>query len=175
MVNRKLAPEMESAKAKLRLHARTALKKDLFVFERSIQTKGGYHPHVQCIPVDLDSGPMIQKVMVDMASKAGFRLKEITGEIGLYALEDDWSDGYFYAEIPLPGGGDEFRRFIYCAGDGKGDINNRGAVPLQFGREVLAEVMGNPDISQWKACVVSQEKETELTTEFRKSLNALCS
>jgi hypothetical protein len=175
MVNRKLAPEMESAKAKLRLHARTALKKDLFVFERSIQTKGGYHPHVQCIPVDLDSGPMIQKVMVDMASKAGFRLKEITGEIGLYALEDDWSDGYFYAEIPLPGGGDEFRRFIYRAGDGKGDISNRGTVPLQFGREVLAEVMGNPDISQWKACVVSQEKETELTTEFRKSLNALCS
>ncbi|KAL3777172.1 hypothetical protein ACHAW5_009296 [Stephanodiscus triporus] len=181
MVNRKLAPEMESVKAKLRLHARTALKKDLFVFERSIQTKGGYHPHVQCIPVDLDSGSTIQKVMVDMASKAGFRLKEITGDLGLNALEDDWSNGYFYAEIPLPGGGDEFRRFIYRAGDGNDDINNsdnchrgQGTVPLQFGREVLAEVMCNPDISQWKACVVSQEKETEFTAEFRKSLNALC-
>ena len=60
--------------------------------------------------------------------------------------------GYFYAEVPLPGGGDEFRRFIYRVGfedSGGADNNNggrRGTVPLQFGREVLAEVMDNPDI-----------------------------
>jgi hypothetical protein len=171
MVNRTLSHEMESVKTKLRVHARTALKKDLFVFERSIQTKGGYHPHVQCIPVDLDSGPMIQKIMMAMASKAGFHLKEITGDLGLNALQDDWSDGYFYAEIPLPGGRDEFRRLIYSAGDGNDDNNNRqGSVPIQFGREVLAEVLRNPNLSHWKACVVSQERETELTAEFRKSL-----
>jgi hypothetical protein len=169
MVNRKTASELDSLKAKLRLHTRTALKKDLFVFERSIQTKGGYHSHIQCIPVDLDSGPAIQKVMLEMASKAGFRLKEITGELSLHALEDDWSAGYFYAEIALPGGGDEFRRFIYRAGD------ENGTVPLEFGRMVIAEVMGNPQIRQWKACVVSQEKETELAAEFRKSLSASCS
>ena len=169
MVNRKTASEMDSLKAKLRLHTRTSLKKDLFVFERSIQTKGGYHSHIQCIPVDLDSGSAIQKVMLEMASKAGFRLKEITGELSLHALEDDWSEGYFYAEVPLPGGGDEFRRFIYRAGD------ESGTVPLEFGRMVLAEVMGNPQIRQWKACVVSQEKETELAAEFRMSLSASCS
>ena len=171
MVSRKLSDEMESVKTKLRVHARTALKIDLFIFERSIQTKGGYHPHVQCIPVDLDSGPVIQKMMMAMANKAGFHLKEITGDLALNALEDDWSDGYFYAEIPLPGGRDEFRRFIYRAGDGNDDNNNRQrSVPIQFGREVLAEVLRNPDLSHWKACVVSQERETELTAEFRKSL-----
>ena len=173
-MNRKLAPEMESVKSKLRFHARNVLQKDLFVFERCIQTKGGYHTHVQCIPVDTDSGPTIQSKMLEMAIRAGFQLKEITSDLGLNALEDDWSDGYFYAEIPLPGGGNEFRRFIYRAGDGKSDNNggggSRGHVPLQFGREVLAEVMGNSDIAQWKACVVSQEKEEELTGEFRKSL-----
>ena len=172
-MNRKLAPEMESVKSKLRLHARTTLQKDLFVFERCIQTKGGYHTHVQCIPVDASSGPTIQSKMLEMAVQAGFQLKEITSDLGLNALDDDWSDGYFYAEIPLPGGGNEFRRFIYRAGDRSNEnINNgrRGTVPIQFGRQVLAEVMGNPDIGQWKACVVSQEKEEELTVSFRKSL-----
>ena len=69
------------------------------------------------------------------------------------AADDDAAPGgYFYAEVPLPGGGDEFRRFIYRVGfeDSGGTDNNnggrRGTVPLQFGREVLAEVMDNPDI-----------------------------
>jgi len=182
LVNRKLSPEIESVKSKLRLHARTVLNKDLFVFERCIATKGGYHTHVQCIPVDANSGPTIQSKMLDMASRVGFQLKEITSDLGLNALEDDWSDGYFYAEIPLPGGGDEFRRFIYRAGgegSGGADNNNGGrrgpTVPLQFGREVLAEVMDNPDIGQWKACVVSKEKEEELTIAFRKSLSSVSS
>ena len=182
LVNRKLSPEIESVKSKLRLHARTVLNKDLFVFERCIATKGGYHTHVQCIPVDANSGPTIQSKMLDMASRVGFQLKEITSDLGLNALDDDWSDGYFYAEIPLPGGGDEFRRFIYRAGgeDSGGADNNGGGrrgptVPLQFGREVLAEVMDNPDIGQWKACVVSKEKEEELTIAFRKSLSSVSS
>ena len=31
--------------------------------------------------------------------------------------------------------------------------------------------MGNADIAQWKACVVSKEKEEELTAAFRTSLS----
>jgi diadenosine tetraphosphate (Ap4A) HIT family hydrolase len=172
MVNRKLAPEMATVKAQLRDHARNVLGLDLFVFERCIQTKGGYHTHVQCVPVARDSGPAIQSKMLDMASRAGFALKEITSDLGLTALEDDWSAGYFYAEIPLPGGGDEVRRFIYRASAGDGTAQSRGGtVPLQFGREVLAQVLENADIGQWKACVVSQEKEEELTAKFRTSLS----
>jgi len=178
MVDRKIAPEMESIKSKLRVHARTALQKDLFVFERCIQTRGGYHPHVQVIPVETGSGAAIQSKMLEMAQRNGFQLKEITSDLGLNALEDDWSEGYFYAEIPLPGGGDQFRRFIYSASAVAGDGNNtnggnrRGrGVPLQFGREVLAEVLENAAIAQWKACVVNKEKETEMTEEFRKSLS----
>eukprot|EP00804_Cyclotella_cryptica_P021812 CCRYP_000803-RC/>CCRYP_000803-RC protein AED:0.13 eAED:0.13 QI:0/0.33/0/1/0.33/0/4/0/756 len=170
LVDRKLAPEIDDIKTKLRLHARQVLQKDLFVFERSIQTKGGYHTHVQCIPVDAGSGPSIQSKMLEMAVYAGFQLKEITSDLGLGALVDDFSGGYFYAEIPLPGGGHDFRRFIYHAGEGGNEKVNSGTVPLQFGREVLAAVMENPDIGQWKACVMSQEKESDLTIAFRKSL-----
>ena len=173
-VTKKLAPEMETVKSKLRTHARTALQKDLFVFERCIQTKGGYHTHVQCIPVEAGSGPTIQSKMLEMSVRAGFQLREITSELSLNALEEDWSEGYFYVEIPL-GGGDEYRRFIYRAGDASGGDeqgSKRVHVPLQFGREVLAEVLNKPEIGHWKACVISKEKEEELTASFRTSLTS---
>jgi len=175
-VTKKLAPEMETVKSKLRTHARTALQKDLFVFERCIQTKGGYHTHVQCIPVEAGSGPAIQSKMLEMSVRSGFQLREITSELSLNALEEDWSAGYFYVEIPL-GGGDEYRRFIYRAGDASGNEqgSSRAHVPLQFGREVLAEVLNKPEIGHWKACVVSKEKEEELTASFRTSLASLSS
>lgn len=174
-VTKKLAPEMETVKSKLRTHARAALQKDLFVFERCIQTKGGYHTHVQCIPVEAGSGPAIQSKMLEMSVRNGFHLREITSELSLNALEEDWSNGYFYVEIPL-GGGDEYRRFIYRAGDKSGDEQgSRTHVPLQFGREVLAEVLNKPEIGHWKACVVSREKEEELTASFRTSLASLTS
>ncbi|KAL7538945.1 hypothetical protein ACHAWF_006251 [Thalassiosira exigua] len=178
MVDSRLAPELIRVRDELRAHARTKLGKDLFVFERCFETRGGYHSHVNLVPVDAASGPSIRSKMMEMATRCGFALKEITSDLGLSALGDDWSGGYFYAEVPLPGGGGDFRRFVYRAGDGdEGGANGEGGggagrrVPLQFGREVLAEVMGNPNIAQWKACVVSKEKEDELAEEFRQSLS----
>jgi len=163
LVDSKLSPEMEGIKAELRSHARHVLKKDLFVFERCIQTRGGYHTHVQCIPVDQGLGPVMQSKMMEMAIGNNFKLKEITSDLGLPALGGEWDEGYFYAEIPLPGGGG-YRRFVYNAAESGG-----GNVPLQFGREIIAAAMGDERISQWKACLVSHEKEEELTVAFRKS------
>ena len=174
-VTKRWATEIENIKSKLRMHARTALQKDLFVFERCIQTKGGYHTHVQCIPVEAGSGQAIQLKMLEMSIRCGFQLREISSGLSLNALEEDWSDGYFYAEIPL-GGGDEYRRFIYRAGHASGDNqSSRAHVPLQFGREVLAEVLNKPEIGHWKACVVSKEKEEELAASFRASLASVTS
>ena len=143
----------------------------VFVFERCIQTKRGYHTHVQCIPIDAGSGPSIQSKMMEMAVHSGFQLKEITSDLDLTALGGDWSHGYFYAEIPLAGSND-FRRFINRA-SGEGKEMSNVHVPLQFGREVLAAVAGNADMGWWKACVVSQEKEEELALAFRKSLGSV--
>jgi hypothetical protein len=104
--------------------------------------------------------------MMEMALRNNFKLKEITSDLTLTALGGEWDDGYFYAEIPLSGG-NGYRRFVYNAGE------NGGGVPLQFGREVLAAVVNNENISQWKACLVSQEKEEELAVAFRKSLDTI--
>lgn len=108
--------------------------------------------------------------MLEMARNFGFDLKEISSDLSLTALEDDWSAGYFYAEVPLAGGS-EYRRFIYRAQPRNGG-ESKVFVPLQFGREVLAAVTGKSEIGHWKACVLEQDKEKELTEKFRTSLES---
>jgi diadenosine tetraphosphate (Ap4A) HIT family hydrolase len=47
--NPRVAQEMEELKKALRKHAAQVYdQSDLFVFERAIQTRGGYHAHVHC-------------------------------------------------------------------------------------------------------------------------------
>ena len=169
LVDRSVAGEMEDLKTRLRKHALEKWNMDLFVFERAIQTKGGYHTHVQCIPIERGLGIKLQATMVALAkSIPGFDLKELNSDLALSAMAGDDGEedgGYFYAEVPLTS--KECKRFLYKA---RLDAEQRGAVvPLQFGREVLASVMDKPDLAHWKACVQDEEKETELTASFRES------
>ncbi|GKY94986.1 hypothetical protein MPSEU_000463200 [Mayamaea pseudoterrestris] len=166
--NPQVAEEMELLKDRLRQHASDAYDMDLFVFERAIQTKGGYHTHVQCIPIERKLGTRLQTTMQAQAKKICFNLREINSNIGLSAVltndDDGESDGYFYAEIPTAGKG--FKRFVYKAVSG-----SRVQVPLQFGREALAAVLGKPELAHWKSCVVDQKQEAELAASFRESLS----
>ena len=171
LVDRSVASEMEELKQRLRKHASDVWQMDLFVFERAIQTKGGYHTHVQCIPIERGLGIKLQATMVARArSIPGFDLREINSDIGLAAMVSDDSEddgGYFYAEVPFSR--NEFKRFLYKA-QPTGEEDRRGqTVPLQFGREVLASVMDKPELAHWKACVLDEEKETELANAFRDS------
>ena len=153
-----IASEIDELKAKLRRHASDVWDMDLFVFERAIQTKGGYHTHVQCVPVPKHIGNKLESGMVGMARASGFILRELNSDIGLTGMAED---GYFYAEISSNG---ESKRFLYRAGDG-------ATVPLQFGREVLASVLDRPDLAHWKACVLTEADETSFATKFRESFS----
>ncbi len=166
LVDRSVAVEMEELKMRLRQHASEKWNCDLYVFERAIQTKGGYHTHVQCIPIERGLGMKLQATMMAMArSIPNFDLKELNSDLALSAVassDDDEDGGYFYAEVPVSS--KEVKRFLYKAKPNVGAV-----VPLQFGREVLAQVMDKPDLAHWKACIQNEEKETELTAAFRES------
>lgn len=84
---------------------------DLFVFERAIQTKGGYHTHVQCIPIERGLGMKLQAT--NMArSNLGFQLKELNSDLALSAMASNEDDGgYFCAEVPITS--KECKRFLY--------------------------------------------------------------
>lgn len=167
LVDRSVAREVDLLTERLRQHASDVYGMDLFVFERAIQTKGGYHTHVQCIPIERGLGMKLQATMIALAkSTPKFDLKELNSDLALAAMasddDDEDSGGYFYAQVPISS--KETKRFLY-----KAPANGGGAVPLQFGREVLAQVMDNPDLAHWKACVEDEEKETALTAAFRES------
>jgi diadenosine tetraphosphate (Ap4A) HIT family hydrolase len=163
-----VAEEMEMLKSMLRKHASTEYDADLFVFERAIQTKGGYHTHVQCIPVERNLGWKLQKTLLSQGTKIGMDLREVNSDVGIRALlsgDDDGDDnGYFYAEIPIEG--HEYKRFLCKQASGD---SRRASVPLQFGREVLAAVVGKPELAHWKSCVTDREKEADDAARFRES------
>jgi diadenosine tetraphosphate (Ap4A) HIT family hydrolase len=164
LVDDKLSEEMDKLKAALREHASKEYDMDLFIFERAMQTKGGYHTHVQCVPVPRQKGMEIRATMVAQARRSNADIREITSDLGVAAVigssEDD--RGYFYAEIPVSSS--DYRRFLYKAGE-------NGSLPLQFGREVVATVLRKPDLAHWKSCVVDKEKEGELAAKLRESLS----
>ncbi len=154
-----VASEIDELKGKLRQHMSDVWDMDLFVFERAIQTKGGYHTHVQCVPVPKNLGHKLEATLIGMARLSGFHLKELNSDVGLAGMTES---GYFYAEVPFLKG--DPKRFLYRAVDG-------ASVPLQFGREVLASVLNNPDLAHWKACVLNEQEETTLAAKFRESFS----
>ena len=88
------------------------------------------------------------------------------------------NSGYFYAEVPI--GDMEYKRFLYqTTTNSNNNINNTkgrigtGSVPLQFGREGLAAVLGKPDLAHWKSCVVDKEQELLIASKVRESLTSI--
>jgi hypothetical protein len=182
--------EFDDLLERLRAHAEEVYGRQLFVFERAFQTKGGYHTHVQCIPVEHGLGIRLQTTLLAASSRLGMNLRELSSDVQLATIlssaassngDDDGEDGndelgYFYAEVPSVG--NTIHRFLYTAkaraveNDRQrgGSSSSRSVIPsVQFGREALAAVLNQPDLAHWKACVVDQEKETELATTFRQS------
>lgn len=161
-----LSDEWVKLVEKLEEHASVTYDMDLFVFERSMETRGGYHTHVQCIPIPRDSTVQLRGVMMAHAKASGFDLRAIQSDLGVKALIQK-SDSYFYAEVRAKS---QQHRFLYRREAGDESAAN---VPLQFAREVLASVLNNPKLAHWKACVVDKEQETELASTFRTSFNTI--
>ena len=178
-MDKTVSAEVQVLQKALRQHAREEYNMDLFVFERAIQTRGGYHTHVQCVPVPSGLGLKLETTLRAQAKANNIDIREIQSpDLDISALlgqdEDDDGKGYFYVEVPLPGGR-EFKRFLYQvksqetepAADGR--RHNGPRVPLQFGREVVAAVLGKSELAHWKACQVPKEEETKMATDLRQS------
>lgn len=151
---------------KVQEHASQTYDMDLFLFERCMETRGGYHTHIQCVPIPRDSSTRLQSTMMAHAKASGFDLRVIQSDLGVKAiLEKD--DSYFYSEIRTAS---HVYRFLYRRAAAE---KKSSSVPLQFAREVLASVLNNPKLAHWKACVVDKDQETKLAADFRTSFTEL--
>jgi diadenosine tetraphosphate (Ap4A) HIT family hydrolase len=151
---------------KVQEHASSTYDADLFVFERAMATRGGYHTHIQCVPIPRDASTRLQSTMMAHAKASGFELRPIQSDLGVKAIIEK-NDSYFYAEIRTRM---HVHRFLYRRG---ADEESSSTVPLQFAREVLASVLNNSKLAHWKACVVDKEQETQLASDFRASFNGV--
>jgi hypothetical protein len=150
--------EVEELKEKLRSHAEQVWNMGLFVFERAIQTRGGYHTHVQCVPIPKHLVSKLESIMISMAKTSGVNLKELLSDLQMSVVAED---EYFFAEILSE---NVSKRFLHNIRDGP-------SVPLQFGREVLAAVLDLPKLAHWKSSVLSTEEEIECALKFRASFS----
>jgi diadenosine tetraphosphate (Ap4A) HIT family hydrolase len=171
--DRTVSQEIRELQQALRLHAREEYDMDLVVFERAIQTRGGYHTHVQCVPVPKGLGVKLETTLRAQGQANQFEFREIQSpdlDISTLLRQDDDNDsdgGYFYVEVPMPGSKLEFKRFLYKV---QAQQEGRGPrVPLQFGREVIAAVMGKKELAHWKSCQVDKEEETKMAVDLRQS------
>ena len=159
--------EIEKTKIKLKKIANEELNKDLFVYERAIPTKGGYHSHINCVPINKGLTTKIYSAMMERASNCpGFAMKEIQnsdislGTILKNSVDDDSEVcGYVFMEVGE-------KRFLYKFKSE--NHQKRIQIPIEFGREVLASVLEDPNLAQWKGCVLPRKEEEETCAEFRK-------
>lgn len=65
-------------------------------------------------------------------------------------------EGYFYIELPgiCTSKGQTIERFLYVQSG-----TSSGAIPMNFGREIFCELIGDLKKADWRQCVVRREEE----------------
>lgn len=73
---------------------------------------------------------------------------------------------YFYVELPISinesNNSIKYKRFVYVL-----EENTPVKFPMQFGIELVAEILGTPERGHWKNCVLSELAEQKLADDFK--------
>lgn len=145
---------------------KTALKKvyekegkRALIFERYMQLRAGTHAHVQVVPVPEDKVERIEGTFQEAAQRAGFSM-QLIGPGSSQSVADavkkvSLGGNYFTVEMPTG----SYLVYGITPGDN---------FPLQFGREVVAEILGLPERADWKACKLTKEEEVKLVEDFKQ-------
>lgn len=127
-------------------------------------------------PVVYYSAPMrflcVWSCLQKRARRAGLNMQKLRAAPDVSVLRGLASNthmGYFYVEIPgvCTAQGQTIDRYLHVqvAGDS-------GKIPMNFGREVMAELIGEKDKVNWQTCVVPRDEEERLADVLRKLLGS---
>jgi len=111
----------------------------LVAFETARLSGKGGHAHIQVVPIPLRFEEVVEETFrkepgVEWESNPDDALKEA----------ENTKSSYF--RVDLPGG----QKLVHII---------RGRFDLQFGRMVLAKLLGVPERSDWKICALSEEDD----------------
>ncbi|KAG9301010.1 hypothetical protein G9A89_018962 [Geosiphon pyriformis] len=143
-INLKMLEEIENYKNGLRTMYKH-FGADLLTYQVSIQG-GWHHAHIQAIPIPLKySSKNIKNKFIEEAKAAGWAFDEAPAE------NPDMSN--FRVELP------DQQILSY-------NFKKSRKFDQQFGRKVIAKLLGCPDRASWKACALEETKEREDRDHF---------
>ncbi|KAL8272676.1 hypothetical protein Esti_003380 [Eimeria stiedai] len=145
---------------------------DLVVYERYVPMKAtrAMHSQLHVIPCKRSDSLRASEFFEKRARRAGLSLQKLSASSDVDSLRELAKDprlGYFYVEIPgvCTARGPSIDRFLHVQSAGDG-----GKIPMNFGREVMAELLGEKAKVSWQACVVSRDEEERLAAELRQMI-----
>ncbi|CAM6074129.1 unnamed protein product [Sphagnum tenellum] len=156
--------ELQRYKDALQKCFKTQGKATVF-FERYLQLRAGTHAHLQAVPVPLQKASSVRSAFMSAAKEVGFEFDIIcpsdTDPQARQALKEVVGGGanFFFVELP------EGTMLAHRLAPGE-------KLPMQFGREVMASLLGTPERGDWKACKLDIEEETSMADRFKEQFQS---
>ncbi|KAG2230013.1 hypothetical protein INT48_003059, partial [Thamnidium elegans] len=125
---------------------------DLVLFEVSRESfRGLAHAHIQIVPVPKSKSDQIEKIAREQAQLAGMDFID--------QIPQNVEIPYFRMELP------NGKSLVHL-------LRPKERFNLQFGRLVLANVLGSPEREDWKACSQTEEEEKQNAVAFKKAFES---
>ncbi|MEW5297133.1 MAG: hypothetical protein WDW36_000361 [Sanguina aurantia] len=144
-----------------------SIGKELVAFERhlALRKSGGNHCHINVIAIPPSAAAGARAAFETAAKTAGFELTHVpasseVGEESRAALRQVLGQSEYFMAL-LPDGSRLIRPLMR---------NERW--PMNLGREVLAQLAGQPERADWKACSQTPAEETARTERFKATFKA---
>ena len=132
----------------------------MVLFERRLETRGAKHTHAQIIPVPAAKAAGVREAFEKRGEPLGVFFEHLPAGKSLPEMGLSPEQQYIYLEIPGLGG-KGVARLLHRLPPGE-------RLPLTYGRDVLAELLGVPQKVNWKNCVLGKEAEKEMVERLKK-------
>ncbi|KAF8077783.1 CwfJ C-terminus 1-domain-containing protein-like protein [Lyophyllum atratum] len=148
-----IVEETEKFKAALRaMYAKHGAAGVAFEVGR-LSAKGG-HAHVQVVPVPLNLKDKVEEAFIQEGRQFGIDFEENPDA----AMESCAGGKGSYFKVDLPDG----RKMVHL-------IKDHVPFGIQFGRQVLVNLMDMPDRFDWKACMLPEEEDKADAQAFKEA------
>ncbi|KAJ4797865.1 Zinc finger CCCH domain-containing protein 59 [Rhynchospora pubera] len=123
------------------------------------------HANLQVVPIPASKACHVEKIFNLASDRLGFSFSALNPEgdstNGRKELRSqfDGKSSMFYVELP----GNKI--LVHS-------VEDNDKFPVQFGREVLAGLLGTPDRADWRKCKLPKEEEMEMVDAFKAGFSS---
>ena len=135
----------------------------MLLWERNQMTRGPQHMQIQAVGLPAENAEECRERFLAEGQSRGMQFQPIYGAVTADAIRAVAPSQYLLLELPV-GAGSDAPSALVCPLPLAG---NRQP-PLGLAREVIAGILGRPELADWKSCSGSTEEETAWTSELQQ-------